>query len=356
MYKNMKKLTAIFLAVLLGVSTMTTVFAEEIPEDKLFTEEIAESGKNQITGQSGDMEVKAGETATFTVSASGMVRSYQWQVSKDGGKKWKKLDAKTDTLSIEATAEKNGWLYRCAVTYKTFKVEYSEPVLLSVSKDVTYPVASFESEAVNGVTIHVEAPEGALPEGTTMEVGKVDLKAVQAAVDNAGLEGTVLAALDITFFDVEGAKIEPNGDIKVTMESEEIAKAENPVVIHLPASAEEIEKAVVAPEKIDAEFELNKVTFEADQFSVYAVVDEGDTGDEARATVNFYGLNDAVVATYYVKNSDVMPPADDADRDPEASYLDHIVTDPGVGGQVPSGQIFLGISARRKIIPQRRLR
>ena len=83
------------------------------------------------------------------------------------------------------------------------------------------------------------------------------------------------------------------------------------------------------------------VSFKSKDFSVYAVVEPGSEDDEARATVKFYGLNDAVVATYYVKNSDIMPPTE-GEKDPEESYIDDIVADPGVGGQIPTGQIFLG--------------
>ena len=97
--------------------------------------------------------------------------------------------------------------------------------------------------------------------------------AANVVVDKAAdLQGTVLAAADITFY-ANGAVVEPSAPIKVTMTSEAIANAKNPQVIHLDTTAEDLEKALVAPEKVDAEKELNAVKFEADQFSVYAVVE-----------------------------------------------------------------------------------
>ena len=174
LFKNMKKLSAIFLAVLLGISTMTTVFAEEeIPEDKLLTEEIMESRRDTVTGQSGNVEVKAGETAVFTVSAEGMVRSYQWQVSKDGGKKWKKLDARTDTLNIEAKAEYDGWLYRCAVTFKGLKVVYSEPVALIVKGGAVMTEGCFRDETDEYLITVSFTEEAGIPEGTELFVRRI---------------------------------------------------------------------------------------------------------------------------------------------------------------------------------------
>ena len=342
MFKNIRKLTAVLLAMVMILSTMTTVFAEEVQAEG------TQASGNAITEQAEDVTARVGETATFTVTAQGKIRSYQWQVSKDGGKKWKKLDAKEATLTVQASKEMDGYLYRCAVTFKNYKVAYSEPARLTIGS----PAVTMTSEAVNGVTVQIEAPENALPEGATMEVGSVSLAAVQNAIDNAAeFDGKVLAAVDITFFDEDGKVIEPKSDIKVTMTSEEIAKAAHPVVVHIPASAEEIEKAVATPEKVEAEFELNQVVFEADQFSVYAVLDPGDEGEEARATVNFYGItkegtavsfnDDDPVKTFYVKNRDLY--LGEGERDPEESYVDDFVYDPGLGTTLPdSGYLFAG--------------
>ena len=84
-----------------------------------------------------------------------------------------------------------------------------------------------------------------------------------------------------------------------------------------------------------------QTSFEAGSFSVYAVIG-GSTDDEARAIVNFYGIDNALITTYFVKNSDQMPPANEAERQPGVQYIDDIVTDPGIGGTLPGNQIFVG--------------
>ena len=258
-----KKVTAIVLALILGLSSMITAFAEEVRNDAQ-TEAITES--------TAEVTAKAGENAVFSVKTIGEVRSYQWQVSKNGGKKWTDLNPKTygatETLTIPVKADYDGYLYRCEVTFMDYRVDHSAPAKLRLSKTLV-----LESESVGGVKVSVEAPDGALPEGTTMTVSAVNKAAVQNAVDKAAdLQGTVLAAADITFY-ANGAVVEPTAPIKVTMTSEAIANAKNPQVIHLDTTAEDLEKSLVAPEKVDAEKELNAVKFEADQFSVYAVVE-----------------------------------------------------------------------------------
>ena len=76
----------------------------------------------------------AGKKAVFKVRTN-KAAQYQWQYKKTGGKKWKKIKstgtAKTPNLKIKATEKKNGYKYRCKITFgKT--VVYSKTVSLKV--------------------------------------------------------------------------------------------------------------------------------------------------------------------------------------------------------------------------------
>ena len=69
----------------------------------------------------------AGKTAKFTVKATGGTLRYQWQVSKDGGRTWKKVStvypsAKTRTLTFPASKKMNGYRYRCVISNQAAKV------------------------------------------------------------------------------------------------------------------------------------------------------------------------------------------------------------------------------------------
>ena len=147
-----------------------------------------------------------------------------------------------------------------------------EPEVEETPVEIAYP-ANELSDYIGNTTVTVVVPEGALPEGTTMELAEVSLDAVQNAVDSAAdIEGTVVAAVDITFYDANGDVVEPLIPITVTMTSEEIANEGNLKVVHVDTTADEIEEADVEAEAIEAEIEENTVIFDADQFSVYAII------------------------------------------------------------------------------------
>ncbi|MBQ9075110.1 MAG: hypothetical protein IJY32_04010, partial [Mogibacterium sp.] len=178
------------------------------------------------------------------------------------------------------------------------------------------------------VEVNVEAPKNAFPAGTAMKVVKADDEDVLAAINDT-LDGEVrtVKAVDITFLDAEGTEIQPAVPIRVTLRSSAVAEASCPAVVHVDKDndgnfvGEKVEKIAADPDK-------EEVTFEADKFSVYAVID-GSTDDEGRATINFYGKDDELLATVYVKNSDT------------AADLEKIIYDPGAGA-LTEGELFRG--------------
>jgi len=134
------------------------------------------------------------------------------------------------------------------------------------------------------MTVDVEAPEGALPAGTTMQVQAVEQADVQDAIEQALEQEDAgklakVQAVDITFLDAEGTPIEPAAPVNVKLASKQIAKAakadQQPLVAHIDDEGaaelvqtltdEELEARDIAP----AQDELH---FDADAFSVYAVV------------------------------------------------------------------------------------
>ena len=73
--------------------------------------------KTVITAQPKNATASVGETAQFTVSATGAGLTYQWQFCKGG--KWENsgmTGSKTATISVPATAARNGQQYRCIIT------------------------------------------------------------------------------------------------------------------------------------------------------------------------------------------------------------------------------------------------
>lgn len=86
-----------------------------------------------ITSQPKDITVDSGETVQFTVGVSGSVVSWKWEYRKV----WKWFDTSmtgynTDTLTVAATGARNGYDYRCLVTFADGTKVYSEPAELTV--------------------------------------------------------------------------------------------------------------------------------------------------------------------------------------------------------------------------------
>lgn len=81
--------------------------------------------------------VKVGATAKFTVAAVGKGVKYQWQYRATSDGKWSSAKAdgnKTRSMSVPASAGRNGYQYRCKITDAAGNVIYSNIVKLTVKK------------------------------------------------------------------------------------------------------------------------------------------------------------------------------------------------------------------------------
>ena len=89
-----------------------------------------------IKAQPQNVTVSAGETAKFSVKTESLADvTYWWQYSTDGGVTWyttKMEGYNTNTLSVQALAGRNGYLYRCGITNVRGVNFYSEPAMLTV--------------------------------------------------------------------------------------------------------------------------------------------------------------------------------------------------------------------------------
>ncbi len=103
-----------------------------------------------ITGQPEDISVNAGETATFSVEYTANPEpDFQWQFSKNGGKKWTDIPgANLDNYEItQATVEMNGYLYRVIIDNGI-----GGPVTSNAAKlSVTYGIADIQIAQRDGV-------------------------------------------------------------------------------------------------------------------------------------------------------------------------------------------------------------
>ena len=75
------------------------------------------AGKPTITTHPKSVSVKAGETATFKVVASGSDLKYQWYYKKPGDTSWTKVskNGTSATYTLTTAERHNGYTYRCVV-------------------------------------------------------------------------------------------------------------------------------------------------------------------------------------------------------------------------------------------------
>ena len=188
---------------------------------------------------------------------------------------------------------------------------------------------SYDLDA-EGVHVHVEAPAGAFDEGTYMEIQPIQLSDAQREqvqeqaagkfAENAELR---FRAIDITFYNENGQKVQPRETVNVMVTTNDGVKKDF-CVVHL---GDDDSADLVEAKRSDN----GDISFAAKSFSVYVVVEDGAVAEESRMTINFYN-GEELIATMYVKNDD-----DTADE------IEQILHDPGIG-TVPSNSLFKGWS------------
>ena len=208
--------------------------------------------------------------------------------AKDAGDK----DAETPTTAVEA-----------------------ETATTADEAETSYPAQTFEESLKDKdgnitFTAFVEAPEGALPDGTTMELRSVKAKDVKSEVEaaisyNPELADTVKAAntiaVSLTFKDADGEKIDPAVPVKAKLTTAEVRDMDDPVLVHVldkkkalkagkldeegnPKEAELVEEFDVVNQDEDDETEGTEDTlkFEPEDSGEYAIVDlqDKEAGDD----------------------------------------------------------------------------
>lgn len=90
---------------------------------------------NNIISQPVSQYVARGESAYFTISCSGDVTSYSWELSDNNGISWMVApgqSANSSRLGIKANISTDGYLFRCVVTFSDGSVLISDVVGLYI--------------------------------------------------------------------------------------------------------------------------------------------------------------------------------------------------------------------------------
>ena len=104
-----------------------------------------------ITAQPGNATVKAGETATFTIAASGTDLTYLWQIDRNDGNRWVNIDGATAAIYTTSTVDIscNGFKYQCVVS-NSAGTDTSNTAVLTVTENTTPAPGSVDYEILDG--------------------------------------------------------------------------------------------------------------------------------------------------------------------------------------------------------------
>jgi len=129
----------------------TTYTCTACGETKTETDEGSMLTKAEITKQPEAVNAETGTEVQFHVEAEGNIVSYKWEYRKV----WKWFNTSmtgynTDTLTVTANGARNGYDYRCEITFADGTVLYSEPAELTVNTYITEVVGPNDQTVVLG--------------------------------------------------------------------------------------------------------------------------------------------------------------------------------------------------------------
>lgn len=301
--KNRKRILATVLAAIMTISMLpASTFATEMAENEVV--EIAEEAVSMPE------EVQEVETAAEYISEETAEEAEEIDEAAPE-------EAEADTA--EAAAEE------IAETEETVEAEEIP------AETVEWPVTRKAEGDDYIVTVTFDEDAG-LPADAQLRVeeilsdDKVYDEYVGQAADKIEADAENLSYVrlfDISLVDADGGKLEPDNAVDVKIRLKDVKKADEAIqVVHF-AGEEEI------PEIIDTEIKGKDVSFETDGFSIYAVLAEGEEGNEARLEVTLVlnnGDEDIVV---------IVKPDDITDGE-----FEKIVYDPGI--PEAEGKKFMG--------------
>ena len=174
--------------------------------------------------------------------------------------------------------------------------EPEQSVVDETQQEIRMPAQKLVATASDGAKVTVNAPEGALPEGTSVNVRVVRSKfvenAVAEAVEGEGKELVGYKAYDITIVGPDGNEIQPEDTVKVNIKNADV-NGEDATVYHVENGN---------ADKVADVSSTENANFSAEHFSIYVIA---GAETKAVATYEFYD-GETKVNTQKVKDGEKL--------------------------------------------------
>ena len=276
-----------------------------------------------------DYELTVGEEKTFTDSAS--VSSYAAEAVRYASSVGLIAGYDDGTFRPKATATR---AQMAVIIMRLARLLDGQIV-----KPEPMPAQSFNGAAGEDMTVSVNAPEGALPKDTGMALCPVTDEA-SLEILAAKAKAEVYAAADISFIK-DGEELEPEKAVEVQIALDGLENIENPAIVHVNkmGNVEYVSSEMVSTTRGGSK----ALRFMAKDFSVYAVIGDGETGENARLTVEFYDSDRegaTPVKSYVVTKHDIVELED------HSKTIESAVPDPALS-QSQGTMTFCGWTTNR---------
>lgn len=248
--------------------TQTQTETETQTETKQ-TEEAAQTQPEETTAAQPTEEASGGETTQTETDQTAQNTQDQTTSAETSG-------TETQNEAVETQPEE---------TETTTPTEETQETKEETSVSPAFSV-SVEAED-KSATVYISAEEGVFPEGTTVTAKRIDgtakeyeqvEKSLNSEIAKSNKDVLDFVAYDITFHDVEGNEIEPEGEVQVSIEFHNMelggASKEDSTVSVIHVKDDFSTETVQSDVDLTGE-QLKQVEFKAEKFSIYAVTVNG---------------------------------------------------------------------------------
>ncbi len=264
----------------------TPVVSDETPVDGTAAEETTgdETTGDVTTGDDATDDVTSDDETAGDVTTGDEITDDETNVEETADEESGDDETTDDGVSDDEASDEELSPEELAEKQAAEEAACARAELLATSPEII-------AQQTNGnVTVHVDAPEGAFPGGTTVEITPVyQTNELVDAIDSVETTEDIVA-FDITFYDIDGNEIQPRDGYTVNVSFElaaasELARDDATLqVFHV----DDEQNATPVGEEIPSSSEGVEVSVEAESFSVYAITvvqDPVEVKDEYYLTV-----------------------------------------------------------------------